>query len=835
MKKKQALNIKHINARSLLSCLDEVKLLIKSSKLDILCVSETWLLSSMPSRFVDIDGFTIYRCDEGNGGGACIYVRNELTAVQLHLGLTYSKDIQDIWLRVQSRKFPSVIVGTMYRHPKGHVDSYEYISNSLQKESLYNKPIFLFGDLNDDLLIPNAKLQKLIKDVHFHQIINEPTRITPTSRTLLDVIITNKVDIVLSSVVSSCNFSDHDMIFAEINIEKPPKQIEIKTFRSLKNYSSEAFCNELIKYTALLNNLLDTDDINQQVKVLTSVFMTCLNSIAPIVTKKIHRPPAPWMTDEIKREMHRSEELRKRRDIMKNDDINEQYRISKKRVKSLIAKAKKESFHERFSKCNLRKWDVIKDIIPNKKKTSKNLNSENHVETAEKFNIFFANVGKNVFNETRESRPLNVHPSCPLDVNPPIRPYFQPKPVQVKVVIDTILKLSNKQSFGSDGISSRFLKDSLPVLGFYLTVIVNTSIVTGVFPEMWKYALVNPLFKQGDPEDPSNFRPISILSTLSKVIERIVADQLHEFIIVNQLFSNTQHGFRKHLSTETALLKVTEKLYENIEKNEISALILCDLSKAFDSVSHSILLKKLNDMQIDSFWFEDYLQGRTQSVKINSCISSKQLVNYGVPQGSVLSPFLLNIFINDLHNIAEDSMLVQFADDAQFILSGKIEDIDDLIRRVESTVERALRYFAVNGLKVNAQKTQILFVGSKSYVERLPINLKIRVRSSLLSPSEVAKNLDIFMDNYLSFDKQVDHLCSKANGLLYLLNRQNESLDKKSRICVVGALINNIFSYCSIYGEHAVKHLLQKYKRFKILPLKLQMEEGENTIAQHHL
>ena len=133
-----------------------------------------------------------------------------------------------------------------------------------------------------------------------------------------------------------------------------------------------------------------------------------------------------------------------------------------------------------------------------------------------------------------------------------------------------------------------------------------------------------------------------------------------------------------------------------------------------------------------------------------------------------------------------------------FFRSCRSTNIDDLIRRVESTVERALRYFAVNGLKVNVQRTQILFVGYRSYVERLPINLKIRVGSSLVSPSEVVKNLGISMDNYLSFDKQVDHLCSKANGLLYLLNRQKEFLDKKSRICVVEALIDNIFSYCSI-------------------------------------
>ena len=211
-------------------------------------------------------------------------------------------------------------------------------------------------------------------------------------------------------------------------------------------------------------------------------------------------------------------------------------------------------------------------------------------------------------------------------------------PVSVETVINTVTNLSNKNSCGADGISSRFLKDSLPVLAFYLTVIINTSIVTGVVPEKWKYAIVCPLFKQGDNEDPSSYRPISLLSVLSKVLEKIVADQLYEFLSSNNLFSQSQHGFRKGLSTQTALMQVTELLYKNIDKGEISLLALCDLSKAFDSVSHSILLEKMKKLGIDEFWFKDYLSNRTQAVRLNSTLSSKQNIEFGVPQGSVLGP-----------------------------------------------------------------------------------------------------------------------------------------------------------------------------------------------------
>ena len=193
------------------------------------------------------------------------------------------------------------------------------------------------------------------------------------------------------------------------------------------------------------------------------------------------------------------------------------------------------------------------------------------------------------------------------------------------------MKLKDKSACGADGISSRFLKDSLPILAFYLTFIINTSIVTGVVPIEWKYAIVCPGFKKGDNEDATNYRPISLLSILSKVLERVVADQLSEYLSANQLLSCSQHGFRKHLSTQTALTQVMERLYHNVENNKISLLALCDLSKAFDSVSHEILLKKMKSLNIDEFWFKDYLSDRFQSVKKNSHISTKKSVSFGVP------------------------------------------------------------------------------------------------------------------------------------------------------------------------------------------------------------
>ena len=185
---------------------------------------------------------------------------------------------------------------------------------------------------------------------------------------------------------------------------------------------------------------------------------------------------------------------------------------------------------------------------------------------AEAFNEYFANVGKNTFEKSQDNvlninRLVDVHPLLASNINN----NFRPQPVDIDTLILTIKHLKITNSYGSDGISYRFLIDSLPVMVLYILVIINSSIVTGCYPALWKHPHVVPIFKSGDSDNVTNYRPISLLSILSKVLEKIVANQLIAFLESNHRLAENQHGFRPNLSTETALLKVTNKIYENIE------------------------------------------------------------------------------------------------------------------------------------------------------------------------------------------------------------------------------------------------------------------------------
>ena len=161
----------------------------------------------------------------------------------------------------------------------------------------------------------------------------------------------------------------------------------------------------------------------------------------------------------------------------------------------------------------------------------------------------------------------------------------------------------------------------------------------------------------------------------------------------NNLLSSTQHGFRTNLSTETALLNVTDAIYDNIEENLITLMILCDLSKAFDSIDHETLLKKLNRVHVYRFWFSDYLRNRKQTVQIYKTRSSSTNVNYGVPQGSILGPMLFLIYINDMNDLNFRCLLVQYADDCQFLIKGKVENLNAIVDKAEGTLVKAKTLF----------------------------------------------------------------------------------------------------------------------------------------------
>ncbi len=371
-------------------------------------------------------------------------------------------------------------------------------------------------------------------------------------------------------------------------------------------------------------------------------------------------------------------------------------------------------------------WKTIREIVPNCKNIAKDCNFEDEATKPNEYNVHFANVGRSTFEKTQETLhngrvsysnvPYFDDASMILDGTP-----FKPQPVDTDTIILTIKDLTDKNSVDSDGIHLKFIKDSLYFVAFYLTCIINTSNITRIFPSSWKHTLVVPVFKSGDSNDMNNYRLISLIPIVSKMLEKVVAGQLKQFLEFNNLFSSTQHGFRPRLSIEAALTFITDKIFGNIDTKKIFILTLCDLSKAFDSVSHDILIRKCVKVNKDSFWFSSYTKNRTQSVRINKIISGEVKVDYGVPQGSILGPSLFSIYAIDLAEKINKCTLIQYADDTQFLQADTVDHISNLISNTEHSLRDIKRYLLTNGLLLNPKKTQCIFNGNRQLLARIPL------------------------------------------------------------------------------------------------------------------
>ena len=803
-----------------------MELLMETQKIDIMCICETWLHPNIRNDFISIPSYNVYREDLGRGGGVCIYVKDHLKVNEIRNCNDRQEGVECIWLSVQHRYLPSFIIGCVYRHPKASGESFNFILESFKNMLLRNKSIFIFGDFNDNLLNHGNKMSKMVKSLKLEQLISKPTRITPISATLIDLMITNNKDMIAAIDVIPSPIADHEAISVKLNIKKPRRPPTIKTYHCLKNYSREIICNLLMNETSILNEILNTDDVSKQVHIFDNVMLKCINICAPLVTQEITRPPAPWITQDIKVSMRKRDELQMHtKKDRYNTILRESYKEQKKKVSSLLNESRKDYFREEFRKNKndiTASWKLAKNVISNgcNKKVSAPQNKNNLVTKAESFNEFFSNVGKSTFDKTQEEL-LRLN-SVPGNVQENSRDTdslrcFKPAPVDCETVILTIKNLKETSACGSDGISLRFIKDSLFVIAFYITIIINTSIVTKIYPDSWKYPYVIPAFKGGDSEDISNYRPISLLPIISKILEKIIANQLTTYLETNDLLSNSQHGFRPKLSTETALLKITDRIYHNMDNRKVSLLLLLDLSKAFDSVHHKILLEKCRSLSIDPSWFANYLENRFQSVKLENVVSSPKTVNFGVPQGSVLGPILFNIYVNDLVTSLPNCFIVQYADDTQILLESKIEDLEDLIKRAEEILKLAKLYFLKNGLLLNEKKTQCIFIGSWYYINQINDDIRINFGGNELKPMESVKNLGIYFDRFMSFESHVDYLYKKVVGVLIYLNRIKDSFEYQTRIIVVQSLALSLINYCLIvWGSTSNIHLnrVQKLQNF---------------------
>ena len=402
--------------------------------------------------------------------------------------------------------------------------------------------------------------------------------------------------------------------------------------------------------------------------------------------------------------------------------------------------------------------------------------------------------------------------------------YFQK--VTPDVVDNEVRNLNPKKATTHKNIPPKILKSNSDIYVEPLTQIFNDCIENSSFPDELKCADVTSLPKNGPFNSRTNFRPISVLPTVSKLFERIMDKQIVTYI--TPFLSSLLCGFRKGYNAQHALVRLLEKFKISLDEGGKAGAVLMDLSKPFDCIRHDLLIAKLHAYGFSRealTLINNYLTNRQQRVKVNGSFSSWKSIARGVPQGSVLGPLLFNVYINDLWLFIQDSDICNYADDTTIYTCNK--NLDNIVHKLENDSTIALKWFADNFMKLNADKCHLLVLG-----QRCDDSVTVRIGSANVVNSYEEKLLGVQIDSKLSFDNHVSKLCQKASNKLYALARISPYMDQRKLRTLMRAFITSQFQYCPLIWMFHGRQLNQKINKIQERALRITYKDDESTYGE---
>ena len=392
-------------------------------------------------------------------------------------------------------------------------------------------------------------------------------------------------------------------------------------------------------------------------------------------------------------------------------------------------------------------------------------------------------------------------------------------------VAKIITNLENKKSTGHDDITVKFIKISSIYISELLARVINISIKTGIYPDQLKIAKVIPIYKKGNHSDPSNYRPISILSNINKIFEKILHKRLYSYLNKFNILYKFQFGFRKGHSTTQALIELTDNIKRGLDDKKYTCGIFIDLCKAFDTVDHNILLSKMHHYGIRGVvynLFKSYLTNRVQYTSINNHKSKLQHLNCGVPQGSVLGPLLFLLYINDIAKCCNTGMFRVFADDTGIFCQGK--DIIALINTARDILTKIDEWFSSNKLTLNVDKTCfIIFKSNRWRNANIPDRINFKDKS--INRVSCIKYLGLYLDELLNWNNHVNEVCNALKRFFPTFYNIRSYLNLKQARTIYYAMMYSKIKYAaSVYGlsssENINKIQILQNKLLKVLTFK---------------
>lgn len=783
------LNIQSIRDKTL-----ELDIVLNEINNDIICISEHWLKPE-ETDFYQLKNYhlaTSYVRGNMVHGGSAIYVKNGLP----YKVIDVSSFCGTQHLEVAAIKLEcNIVVVSVYRSTNGDVqiflNEFEKLLDLLSRKSTLR--LVLGGDYNVDLVAEYTKpiqreFTRLIRQYNLHFTNYTPTR----GKAVLDNVLTDLKHGTYQTSVREFGLSDHAAVIFDID----PVITDTLPINNKNNHTSITYNRPVTKtgldnYVQYLSNvdwsvLTLGRDAEETYNLFFNQIEQGFNECFPLVKKrhsKFSRPKTNslnWYNEDLRKSRQNLLALHDRHKALNTPASHSALIRYRKKYKQELKTAKKQYVADCIdnsdNKCKAA-WEAIR------KETTNSHQPCIPVEPND-FNEFFINSVLDVA-EQSGSNPSAAAELLKAKVVSASDLVW--KTVSCEEVVQHVKFMKSSKSRDVYGLSSDVLKSILPVILEPLTFCINHCLIEGMFPSKLKLSKVVPIFKKGCRDIPASYRPISLVPIFSKVLERIIHNQLYSFFETNSLFSSSQYGFRAGKSTIQAVSHLVNVIYENFEMKIDTGVTLCDLSKAFDCVCHETLLTKLEFYGIKGTslsLLRSYLENREQIVSVNNQLSDKCRVSCGVPQGSVLGPLLFLIMVNDIDvNVPCNTLC--FADDTTLFNSS--QNVDTINIASKNALNSVSEWFSINGFVLNNNKTQTIVFSNK--------NIKAS-ESNICDQLSNVKLLGIVLDSKLTWHNHTDFICNKLSRVVYLLRSLNRNVPKS----YLRLAYNSFFQGILLYG-----------------------------------
>lgn len=803
----------------------------------VIGVVETWLNQNIANDLLQLDDMVLVRKDRlGRGGGVCFYLKKLVKYKQVNLNLDI-KTFEYLIVSINAGCETTIVLCLIYRPPSSSVGDFCTEFQDLCSCLITIGDIYIcMGDINIDVLNVNSKTVQVYLDIiesfNSVQLISTPTRISRSSCTALDHVIVSDCSLVSDIDIDLDHaIADHAVIKLTISTECNDVLEKCMRYRCMKNFNTDDFLNDLASIDWGL--FYDMRNVNDKLSFFNEQLVNVFDRHAPYKVSRVSKKPTPWLTDNLRFMMKLRDKALLRYKRSKMVSHWNYYKSLRNLVNSAVCREKKAYLEHAVKIKGKHILHHLKLLgMRSGGRTERDL--PDNLSSPDELNNHFLNVPNRNF--ICDPEIVNFYNNKCL-TNNKLEFTF----VSEDEVLAAINSIKSK-AVGHDGISLNLINYSIQVTLPLITHIINTCIGHSVLPKSWRLSVVMPLPKKSKPKNFNDIRPISLLPILSKVFEKIIARQLWIHLDKYNILPEYQSGFRAGHGCVTALLHILDDVIKDMDRGMYVALVLLDFSKAFDTISHDLLLLILKYIGLGPSaveLFRQYLADRHQIVRCGDRCSQPGRLSFGVPQGSVLGPILFIIYTSVFVSSIRNSKYHLYADDTQFYYSFKPCDLDDATSRINADLMEFCNFARRHNLILNPEKTKAILFGGCAGVsvrEHIRNRLGITLDGQKIEIVESARSLGVVIDSGLRFEEYIVKQIQKSVINLKIIHSVRKIINYKTKILLCEILVLANLNYAdSLYGPCLDSHLVRRIQVIQNSCLRLIYGVGRREHVSHKL